>query len=74
LKDTYKRVFNPYNPSTDYWKFVVGNIVSGAAAGTTSMVFTYPLEFARTRLALDIGRIPETREFSGMSDCLNRIY
>lgn len=36
--------------------FFVGNVMSGSAAGATSMLFVYPLDFARTRLAADIGK------------------
>jgi len=36
-------------------KFFVGNIMSGAAAGATSLLIVYPLDFARTRLGADIG-------------------
>ncbi len=34
----------------------MGNVASGSAAGATSMLFVYPLDFARTRLAADIGK------------------
>jgi len=34
----------------------MGNIASGGAAGATSLIFVYPLDFARTRLAADIGK------------------
>ena len=36
--------------------FFIGNVVSGGAAGATSLLFVYPLDFARTRLAADIGK------------------
>ena len=35
---------------------MIGNLLSGAAAGATSLCFVYPLDFARTRLAADIGK------------------
>jgi len=34
----------------------LGNVASGGAAGATSSLFVYPLDFARTRLAADIGK------------------
>jgi len=55
FKDTYKTFFNPYDPKRDPYKFFLGNVASGGAAGATSLCFVYPLDFARTRLALDIG-------------------
>lgn len=36
--------------------FFIGNVLSGGAAGATSSMFVYPLDFARTRLAADIGK------------------
>jgi len=71
-KDTYKRWLNPYNPKTQPGKFFIGNCASGGAAGATSLCFVYPLDFARTRLAADVGSGGE-REFSGLVDCLAKI-
>lgn len=76
FKDTYKKVFCPYNPKTDPFKFFLGNMASGGAAGATSLMFVYPLDFARTRLAADVGKGKKggEREFSGLVDCLQKIY
>ena len=49
--------------------FFLGNMASGGAAGATSLCFVYPLDFARTRLAADVGSGKE-REFTGLVDCL----
>jgi solute carrier family 25 (adenine nucleotide translocator) protein 4/5/6/31 len=54
-KDFYKTIFNPYNPKKEPFKFFMGNMASGGAAGATSLMFVYPLDFARTRLASDVG-------------------
>jgi len=52
----------------------MGNMASGGAAGATSLMFVYPLDFARTRLAADVGKGGEgTREFSGLTDCLMKM-
>jgi len=56
FKDTYKKIFNPYSSKTDPVKFFIGNLLSGGFAGATSLTFVYPLDFARTRLAADIGK------------------
>ena len=50
----------------------MGNMASGGAAGATSLLFVYPLDFARTRLATDVGK-GANREFKGMFDCLTKI-
>jgi solute carrier family 25 (adenine nucleotide translocator) protein 4/5/6/31 len=73
FKDTYKKIFNPFNPKTDKFKFFLGNMASGGAAGGTSLLFVYPLDFARTRLAADIGKGSD-RQFNGLGDCLKKIY
>jgi solute carrier family 25 (adenine nucleotide translocator) protein 4/5/6/31 len=73
FKDTYKKVFCPYNPKTDFWKFFMGNLASGGAAGATSLMFVYPLDFARTRLAADVGKSASDRQFTGLVDCLTKI-
>jgi solute carrier family 25 (adenine nucleotide translocator) protein 4/5/6/31 len=71
-KDTYKKWLCPYNPKTQPGKFFIGNCASGGAAGATSLCFVYPLDFARTRLAADVGSGKE-REFSGLVDCLSKM-
>ena len=73
FKDTYKKIFNPYNPATEPGKFFIGNCASGGAAGATSLCFVYPLDFARTRLAADVGSGGQ-REFTGLIDCLKKIF
>lgn len=47
--------------------------MSGGAAGATSLFVVYPLDFARTRLAADVGA-KGTRQFHGLSHCLTSIY
>merc|ERR1711937_240289 len=44
---------------------------SGGAAGATSLTFVYPLDFARTRLAADVGS-GKAREFTGLVNCLQK--
>jgi len=46
----------------DKLKFFFGSLASGGAAGATSLIFVYPLDFARTRLAGDFGKGAD-REF-----------
>jgi len=51
--------------------FFLGNMASGGAAGATSLCFVYPLDFARTRLAADVGSGAD-REFTGLVNCLQK--
>jgi len=73
FKDFYKKIFNPYNPKTEPGKFFIGNCMSGGAAGATSLTVVYPLDFARTRLAADVGSGGD-REFNGLVDCIMKIF
>jgi len=70
-KDFYKKYLCPYNPKTQPGMFFIGNCASGGAAGATSLTFVYPLDFARTRLAADVGSGGD-REFTGLVDCLKK--
>ena len=56
FKDSFKKYLNPYDSKTNKYKFMIGNVLSGSAAGASSLCFVYPLDFARTRLAADIGK------------------
>jgi solute carrier family 25 (adenine nucleotide translocator) protein 4/5/6/31 len=54
--------------------FFLGNMASGGAAGATSLSVVYPLDFARTRLAADVGKgANKEREFNGLVDCLKKV-
>jgi solute carrier family 25 (adenine nucleotide translocator) protein 4/5/6/31 len=52
----------------------MGSLASGGAAGAASLCFVYPLDFARTRLASDIGKDGASRQFNGLVDCLGKIF
>lgn len=74
FKDTYRKIFCPYDAKKEFWKFFLGSCISGGAAGATSLLFVYPLDFARTRLATDNKKKGGEREFSGLVDCLTKIF
>jgi len=74
FKDKYKQVFlGGVDKKTQFWRYFGGNLASGGAAGATSLCFVYPLDFARTRLAADVGKTGN-REFNGLADCLKKIF
>jgi len=74
FKDKYKIVFlGGVDKHTQFWRYFAGNLASGGAAGATSLCFVYPLDFARTRLAADVGKA-KVREFNGLGDCLTKIF
>ncbi|XP_035232855.1 ADP,ATP carrier protein 2-like isoform X2 [Stegodyphus dumicola] len=75
FKDKYKQVFlGGVDKRTQFWRYFLGNLASGGAAGATSLCFVYPLDFARTRLAADIGKAASDREFKGLGNCLVKIF
>jgi len=75
FKDKYKQVFlGGVDKNKQFWRFFAGNLASGGAAGATSLCFVYPLDFARTRLAADVGKAGGAREFNGLGDCLAKIF
>ncbi|KAK2115514.1 hypothetical protein P7K49_006140 [Saguinus oedipus] len=53
---------------------VIRNLASGGAAGATSLCFVYPLDFAHTYPAADMGKAGAERKFQGLGDCLVKIY
>jgi len=69
-KDAIKGQFPKYNPQTEFWKFFASNLAAGGAAGAFSLTFVYPLDYARTRLASDVGSGKKT--FTGLGDCLKK--
>lgn len=75
FKDKYKQVFlGGVDKNTQFGRYFLGNLASGGAAGATSLCFVYPLDFARTRLAADVGKAGGEREFSGLGNCLSKIF
>jgi len=73
FKDTYKQIFlGGVDKKTQFWRYFAGNLASGGAAGATSLCFVYPLDFARTRLAADVGS-GKAREFTGLGNCIATI-
>jgi solute carrier family 25 (adenine nucleotide translocator) protein 4/5/6/31 len=60
-----------YRPRSDgFLPCLAGNVAIGGLAGASSLVVVYPLDFARTRLALDTGR---NQEFRGLFDCVLKV-
>merc|ERR1711971_1161762 len=70
FKDTIKGFFPKYDNKTDFWKFFGTQLASGGMAGAASLTIVYPLDYARTRLASDVGSGKKT--FSGLGDCIKK--
>lgn len=52
---------------------VTAIVCTGGLAGAGSLLIVYPLDFARTRLAADIGS-KSNREFTGLIDCVRKVW
>ncbi|OAG43773.1 ADP,ATP carrier protein [Fonsecaea monophora] len=70
FRDTYKSMFAFKKERDGYWKWMAGNLASGGAAGATSLLFVYSLDYARTRLANDAKSASKggERQFNGLVD------
>ncbi|KAJ6036530.1 ADP/ATP carrier protein [Penicillium herquei] len=70
FRDTYKAMFAYKKERDGYTKWMMGNLASGGAAGATSLLFVYSLDYARTRLANDAksSKGSGERQFNGLVD------
>jgi solute carrier family 25 (adenine nucleotide translocator) protein 4/5/6/31 len=69
-KDFFRSTFPKFNPKTHFWSFLGVNMASGAMGGALSLCVVYPLDYARTRLASDVGS--GKRTYSGLMDCVKK--
>ncbi|KAG2386177.1 hypothetical protein C9374_002623 [Naegleria lovaniensis] len=67
FKDSIKQLFPKFNPKEEFGKYFLVQMASGAMAGAGSLCIVYPLDYARTRLAADTGKV---KTFNGLTDCL----
>ena len=72
MNSHYKKI-NIYDKDKDPFKFLTANLFAGAAAGMTNWLVFYPLDFARTRLAVDVGKNYADRQFKNIFDWYYKI-
>ena len=70
FRDPYRKNLTIFNIKSEFMR----NLAFNAAASVTSLIFAYPLDFARTRLAAAVGKGKNQRQFIGLVDCINKIY
>ena len=70
FKDSIKAMFPKADKNTEFAKFFLINMASGGLAGAGSLMIVYPLDYARTRLASDVGS--GKQQFSGLIDCITK--
>ncbi|MGK3755976.1 MAG: solute carrier family 25 (adenine nucleotide translocator) protein 4/5/6/31 [Bacillariaceae sp.] len=70
FKDSVKAQFPKANKKKEFAKYFATNVLSGGIAGACSLMIVYPLDYARTRLASDVG--VGKRQFNGLVDCISK--
>ncbi|KAI5862398.1 mitochondrial carrier domain-containing protein [Durotheca rogersii] len=70
FRDKFKKMFGFKKERDGYAWWMAGNLASGGAAGATSLLFVYSLDYARTRLANDAKNAKKggERQFNGLVD------
>lgn len=70
LKDYFKRLFGRDKNRDGYLVWFLGNLASGGAAGSVSLLFVYSLDYARTRLTNDLKSAKKggQKQFTGLID------
>jgi len=70
FKDSIKTLFPKVDKKREFAKFFLINVASGGLAGAGSLCIVYPLDYARTRLASDVGS--GKTQFNGLLDCIKK--
>merc|ERR1711990_1421801 len=63
-------MFPKADKNKEFAKFFAVQLASGGLAGACSLTIVYPLDYARTRLASDVGS--GKKQFDGLADCLKK--
>lgn len=63
-------MFPKVDKNKQFAQFFLVNMASGGLAGAGSLCIVYPLDYARTRLASDVGS--GKAQFNGLLDCLKK--
>lgn len=70
FKDVIKRQLPKKDQKTEFWGWFAVNLASAGMGAAGSLTICYPLDFARTRLASDVGSGKKT--FNGIMDCVGK--
>jgi len=68
FNDFLNNAFPKYDAPADFWKGFGVKLFSGGLAGALANTICYPFDFARTRLASDLGK--GGAKFNGIMDCV----
>lgn len=68
FNDLINNMFPNYDSKTQFWQSTATKLFSGGLAGAIANTVCYPFDFARTRLASDVGK--GKAQFKGITDCI----
>jgi solute carrier family 25 (adenine nucleotide translocator) protein 4/5/6/31 len=68
FNDLLNNSFPNYSSKTQFWQSLAVKLFSGGLAGAIANTICYPFDFARTRLASDVGG--GKGKFNGIFDCI----
>ncbi|CAI2374694.1 unnamed protein product [Moneuplotes crassus] len=68
-----KNLFGLKDPNKAGMKKFLANLTAGGLAGTISLMISYPIEFCRVRMAMDVGATPKERMFNSYSHIWSKI-
>lgn len=68
FNDLLNNMFPKYDSRTQFWQSLGSKLFSGGLAGAIANTICYPFDFARTRLASDVGS--GKGKFKGITDCI----
>ena len=74
FKGIFNNIFPVYDSKKNPVMFSIIQILAGGSAGACCMMFVYPLDFARTRMAADVKGASGQRQFNGLTHCLTSIF
>jgi len=67
FNDALNDMFPKYDSKKQFWQSLSVKLFSGGFAGAIANTICYPFDFARTRLASDVGKV---KQFKGIMDCI----
>lgn len=74
FKSVFAKRFKKYDKEKEKFKFLMTNMIVGGLAGASALLILYPMDFARTRMGVDVGRSKSDRQFTSLTDCFKKVY
>jgi len=68
FNDAIRALTPKYHPVDEFFKATAASLISGGLSGAAANTICYPFDFARTRLASDVGS--GKKMFNGIGDCI----